>query len=231
MNIGGMVKSTFLDYPGKIACVLFTQGCSYDCFYCHNRELVASKGTLLGQEKVGTFLDSRKDLLQGVVISGGEPTLQPDLPDYCSWIKEKGFLVKLDTNGNSPEVLEKLLFLQLVDYIALDVKAPWERYGEICGKGARPQTVIESLSLLKGSNICWETRTTVAPTLGKTDLRKIACQMPKVPLWRLNRYRLPACYKKDEEKKIHTPAPDCFEVQGWIDELKIFQGAIVTFSK
>ena len=231
MNIGGMVRSTLLDYPGQIACVLFTQGCSYDCFYCHNRGLVDSKEALFGKGQVGTFLDARKGLLQGVVISGGEPTLQHDLMEYCSWIKEKGFLVKLDTNGSAPGVLEKLIFLQLVDYVALDVKAPWERYREICGKEARSQSVMDSLSLLKDSDIWWEARTTVAPTLGMTDLVQIAKQMPKVPLWRLNRYQIPVCYKQEDEKKIHTPAPDYAEVQGWIDELKGLQGNIVTFSK
>jgi pyruvate formate lyase activating enzyme len=231
MQLGGIVKSTLLDYPGQIACVLFTLGCPYDCFYCHNRELVDGKGPLLGIETVRKFLTSRQGLLQGVVISGGEPTLQPDLIEYCSHLKEKDFKVKLDTNGSSPEVVEELIFLRLVDYIALDVKAPWQRYGEICGKRADPSKVQKTLSLLKDSDIWWETRTTIAPTLGKSDLLQIANQMPKVPLWRLNRYRIPVCYKEEEKKRIHTPAPGFSEVQGWIEELKVIQENIVIFSK
>jgi pyruvate formate lyase activating enzyme len=230
MKIGGMVRSTLLDYPKKISCVLFASGCSYDCFYCHNRTLVQRREKLIDQKEIEQFLLRRKGLLEAVVISGGEPTVQPDLAETCAWIKKTGYAVKLDTNGCSPSVVERLVSDGLVDYVALDVKAPWARYREICGPLADPGPVRQTLGILSGTAIGWETRTTVCPTLGREDLEEIGRQMPPVPLWRLNRYRIPPVFEPEDRGRIHGSAPDAAAVQGWEERLRLLQPNLVTFS-
>ena len=159
MRLAAIEKTTLLDFPGRVACTIFTQGCQYDCFYCHNRNLITVPGADAGtvsQEEVFAFLAQRKGLLEGVVVSGGEPTVHSDLPEFVARIKSLGYMVKLDTNGSSPTMVEGLVTSNLVDYVALDVKAPWNRYREICGKGADPLLVERTLRLLQQSDIDWE---------------------------------------------------------------------------
>ena len=132
MIIGGLQKHTLIDYPGKIAATIFTSGCNFRCPFCHNPELVLpeeiSKSKELPLQEVFSFLKERKGFLDGVVICGGEPTIHNDLYDFCSEIKRIGFLIKLDTNGHNPEMLEKLIDKELIDYIAMDIKAHKEKY-------------------------------------------------------------------------------------------------------
>lgn len=148
MNICAIEANSFLDYPGKLSCVVFLQGCNYDCFYCHNRALIDNKKGIMGYQEVVDFLKSRQDFLQAMVISGGEPTLNEDLGLLIQQAKEMRYLVKLDTNGSRPKTLSSLLEEGTIEYVALDVKAPWNRYRDIAGKGADPKKVQESLSLL-----------------------------------------------------------------------------------
>ncbi|PIU62016.1 anaerobic ribonucleoside-triphosphate reductase activating protein, partial [archaeon CG07_land_8_20_14_0_80_38_8] len=123
--IKGMVESSFIDYPGKIALVVFTAGCNFHCHYCHNPELVNPTPPFISEEKILLKLEKKREWLDAVVISGGEPTLHPDLPEFIKKIKdETGLLVKLDTNGSNPEMLKKLINEKLIDYVAMDVKAP-----------------------------------------------------------------------------------------------------------
>ena len=137
MKFGGLQKNSLIDYPGKIACVLFVCGCNFDCPYCHNPELV--KETIenplaFHENKAYDFLKKRKGLIDAVVISGGEPTLQADLADVCQHIKQMGFLVKVDTNGSRPEVVRQLIVDKLVDYLAMDIKTDPPAYSPVIKK-------------------------------------------------------------------------------------------------
>ena len=126
MVIGGIQKISLIDYPGKLSCVLFLSGCNFKCPYCHNPQLVKSDSAYsdcLDEKAVYEFLESRKGLIDGVVISGGEPTLQKNLPLLCNEIKEMGYLVKLDTNGSRPKAIKLLIDEGLVDYVAMDIKS------------------------------------------------------------------------------------------------------------
>ncbi len=162
MKIGGLQKSSLIDYPSKIAAIIFTQGCNFRCGYCHNPELLGSEGkTSYSEESVLEFLKSRTGLLDGVVITGGEPTLQKDLVDFVHQVKSLGFAVKIDTNGTSPEVIETLLSQNLVDYIAMDIKAPLEKYETITQTKTDPQKIQNSIKIIMNSGVEYEFRTTV----------------------------------------------------------------------
>lgn len=137
MEIGGLQKLTLIDFPGKLACTVFLIGCPFRCPFCYNLELVLpeliEKQPRISQKEFFNFLKEKKGLLDGVCITGGEPTANSDLPDFCQKIKEMGFLVKLDTDGYDPEMMKKLIDEKLIDYLALDVKAPKEKYGKLIG--------------------------------------------------------------------------------------------------
>jgi len=181
MLIGGIHTLTLLDYPGKVACIIFTAGCNFRCGYCHNAEFVLPEkikermNDMIPVEKIFNFLDKRKGKLDGVVVSGGEPTMHPDLIDFIRKIKEKGFLVKLDTNGTNPVVVEKLLSEKLVDYIAMDVKASKEKYDELTGVKNNYAAIKHSRELIKASEIDYEFRTTVIKGFhDEEEMKKIA---------------------------------------------------------
>lgn len=134
MLIGGLQKLTLLDYPEKIACIIFTSGCNFRCPYCHNSGLVTKiDSQFLPEEEIFTFLKKRQGLLDGVVVTGGEPLLQKDIVPFIKKIKDLGFLVKLDTNGSYPEVLKALVEENLIDYVAVDIKNTKELYNKTCG--------------------------------------------------------------------------------------------------
>lgn len=164
MEIHGLNKTTLLDYPGHVAATVFTGGCNFRCPFCHNGDLVLRPESqpALPEEEVLAFLKKRKGVLEGVCITGGEPALQPDLPDFIGRVREMGFLVKLDTNGYMPEVLEGLLERGLLDYAAMDVKASPENYGRAAGcPGLDFGRIRRSISALKSCGIPYEFRTTV----------------------------------------------------------------------
>lgn len=204
----GMVNSSLIDFPGCPACVLFTRGCPYDCFYCHNRDAIEEGGKILEEDAVLRFLRKRRGLLDGVVVSGGEPTLQPDLPAFFHMVREMGYQIKLDTNGARPDLVRLLLKEHLVDYVAVDVKAPWERYEEICGPGADAGQVRSTLAVLQNHDVPWEARTTVAPTLTPKDIIIVGATVPAGVLWRLNPYRVPERYRLADAVRVHAPALD-----------------------
>ena len=165
--ICGLQKMTLLDYPGKIACTVFLGGCNFRCPFCHNSELFMGKPEkLMEDEEFFKFLQSRKGLLDGVCVSGGEPTLYKDLPAFIARIKELGYLVKLDTNGSRPEVVKKLVEENLVDYIAMDVKNSPAMYAQTVGLETMDLAPIEeSLRLLINGNVDYELRTTLVSQL------------------------------------------------------------------
>ena len=168
MRIGGMQKLTLLDYPGKVTCTAFLSGCNLRCPYCHNPDLVLPERIErqeLSAAEVLLFLENRRGKLDGVCISGGEPTLQQDLPRFAADIRSLGYVVKLDTNGTNPGMLRELLHDDLLDYVAMDIKNSPEHYAETCGGVDVLPKVQESASLLLNSALDYEFRTTVCKPL------------------------------------------------------------------
>ncbi len=167
MKIGGFIKTSLIDFPPYVCCVVFTQGCNFRCYYCHNPELVYSKlfGPIVPMEEIFCYLLKRKNLIDGVVFCGGEPTIQSDLFEVIYKIKNMGFLIKLDTNGSNPEVLEKVL--PFIDYVSFDIKAPLqeEKYKLVCRTKVDVSKIIESINILRNSNLQYEFRTTFDPTV------------------------------------------------------------------
>lgn len=175
MNILGIEKSSFIDYPNKIATVLFTGGCNFRCPYCHNTSLVKQEGELISEKEILTFLIGRRKFVDAVCITGGEPTLQPNLYEFISEIKKEGFFVKLDTNGTRPHLLTSLIEAALVDYVAMDIKAPIKKYSVVTGQRVDTSFIESSIEILLNSSIEYEFRTTVCKELlTKEDITNIA---------------------------------------------------------
>ena len=161
MFIKGIQKMTLLDYPGKCACTVFLAGCNLRCPYCHNASLVTGQPPeAMTEEEFFSFLARRKGLLDGVCITGGEPTLRKDLPDFIRKIKQMGYLVKLDTNGSNPELLRQLIEEKLVDRVAMDIKNSPELYTPTCGGREILDHVRASVSILMEARVEYELRTT-----------------------------------------------------------------------
>jgi pyruvate formate lyase activating enzyme len=167
MHIAGFQKLSLLDYPKTPCAILFTQGCSFRCAFCHNPELIPMEGKNLGvkaEEVIGKLLANKK-MVGAVTITGGEPTLQKDLPGFLKQLREKGFLIKLDTNGVTPKMVEQIISERLVDYFAMDLKQTWEKYDEVIRVGSPGliERVKETFSLIQNSGIPHEFRTTILP--------------------------------------------------------------------
>lgn len=191
MQIGGLQKISLIDYPKKIATTIFVQGCPFRCHYCHNSELVLPSlfKSPLKEEEVLKFLKNKIGKIDGVVISGGEPTSQKDLISFIKKIKEMGFLIKLDTSGINPGVLKELLQLNLLDYIAMDLKAPLEKYSEVVGTCVDIKKIEESITLIMTSNIDYEFRSTILEDLHSIeDIKKMAKQIENAPLFVLQKF-------------------------------------------
>lgn len=162
MNIQGYQKLTLLDFPGKVACTVFTGGCNLRCPFCHNASLVLSpREGENKEEEVLSYLLARKGILEGVCITGGEPILQPDLASFVEKVKRMGYAVKLDTNGSDPVALSALLEKGGIDYIAMDMKSSPENYTKAIGKEIPFDRFFESVSVIRSSKIPYEFRTTV----------------------------------------------------------------------
>ena len=177
MLIAGLQKASLIDYPGKVSCVLFLAGCNFECPYCHNPELVNLQlchRPYLSEKAVCEFLGKRKSLLDGVVISGGEPTLQNDLFLLCEKIKAMGFLLKLDTNGSQPKIIKNLIDGGLIDYIAMDIKTDPFRYSPVVTKRCNPGRILSSIQLIMESAVPYEFRSTcVRPIINEEAIEII----------------------------------------------------------
>jgi len=191
MLIGGIQKSTLIDYPGNIAAIIFTQGCNFRCPYCHNPELVKPElfTGKIDTEKIFSFLELRKGKLDAISITGGEPTLQPDLYDFIKRIKEMGFKVKLDTNGTNFEILKKLIDDKLIDYIAMDIKAPLEKYEEVVKMKVNLENIKKSIEFIIDSDIESEFRTTIVKSLlSFEDFEKIGELIKNAPYYVVQKF-------------------------------------------
>lgn len=170
MNIAGVQKVTLLDYPGKVACEIFTQGCNFECPFCQNSSLIPITNTgEFSEEEIFEYLVLRKKILDGVVITGGEPTVQKDLKEFIKKIKDLGLLVKLDTNGGNPKVLQELIDEDLVDYVAMDIKNIFNKYNITAGKKINLDNIKKSIEILKASKIDYEFRTTIIKEMHSLD--------------------------------------------------------------
>ena len=166
MQIRQLKKTSLIDYPKKISAVIFTQGCNFRCDYCHNPDLLPLTSCfLIKEQEVLTFLQTRKNKLDAVVISGGEPCLQDDLIEFLKGLKSMGFQTKLDTNGSFPNKLKEVIDLTLVDYIAMDVKAPISKYKDIANTHINTDNILQSIEIIKKSGIDYEFRTTIVKSL------------------------------------------------------------------
>lgn len=176
MRICGLNKTTLLDYPGCVATTVFVGGCNFRCPFCHNGDLVLHSGGMkkYTEEEILSFLKKRKNVLEGVCITGGEPTLYEEIPGFIAKIKELGYKVKLDTNGSNSKMLGKLLDEQLIDYAAMDIKAPVSGYNKVCGTDVDIEEIKKSVDILKQGKICYEFRTTVVKEFhSKEDILEI----------------------------------------------------------
>ncbi len=176
MIFGGIQKNSLIDYPGKISCVLFTSGCNFACPYCHNPDLVKNNPAVsLNETEIYAFLESRKRFLDGVVISGGEPTIHDDIKSVCKNIKTLGYPVKLDTNGSNPSVIKNLIDEGLIDYIAMDIKTDPALYSFFVKYGCESADIISSIKTIMNSAIDFEFRTTcVKPFISRPVIEKIS---------------------------------------------------------
>ncbi|MEF8848416.1 MAG: anaerobic ribonucleoside-triphosphate reductase activating protein [Candidatus Thermoplasmatota archaeon] len=170
-----MQKTSLMDYPDKISAVVWTVGCNFRCPFCYNPKIVTGDIDVIKEEKIFSFLEHRKNLLEAVTVTGGEPLLHKDIKNFLSKIKKMGYLIKIDTNGTFPGVLDDLLQKKLIDYGAMDIKAPKDKYELLVGKKVDIDKISKSVNILKKSSIGYEFRTTVVPSLlKKEDIIEIA---------------------------------------------------------
>lgn len=192
MKIGGFVPNSAIDYPGKVSAVVFTQGCNFRCPFCHNADLVTESLPELNVEDTLAKIKERSKLIEGVVISGGEPLMQRGIISFLERIKELGLKVKLDTNGYKADILEKIIDADLVDYIAMDLKAPYKKYTDSVG-GVRVNVtrIYWAIGLLMGSAepLDYEFRTTVLPEFTEQDIREIGSMVRGAKKYALQSFR------------------------------------------
>ena len=200
MNIGGLQKFTMIDYPDKVAAIVFTLGCNFRCGYCHNPELVLPEkfNSSLDEEKIFEFFKTRIGKLDAISITGGEPTLQADLPQFMKRVKDLGFLIKLDTNGTNIKMLKEIIDNKLVDYIAMDIKAPLEKYEEVIAAKINLEDIKKSIKMIMDSGIEYEFRTTIVKSqLSVEDLINIGKLIKGANIYYLQKF---VASKANDEK-------------------------------
>ncbi|MBO5356628.1 MAG: anaerobic ribonucleoside-triphosphate reductase activating protein [Clostridia bacterium] len=216
MLIGGFQKMTMLDYPGKVACTIFTYGCNFRCPFCHNATLVIDEAELFSEDEILAYINKRKGILDGVCISGGEPLLQPDIFEFISKIKETGLLVKLDTNGSYPDKLKEAIDRGLIDYVAMDIKTSKENYSRVCDVNVKIEDIEKSVQILLENKVDYEFRTTVVREMHtREDFEKISSWIKGA-----KRYFL-QCFK-DNENLIgnNLSAYTASELESFLEVLK-----------
>lgn len=190
MQIGGFQSFTLSDYPGIPASIIFTQGCNMNCLYCHNHELIPHGCGTYTEEQIFSFLHKRKNRIKGVVVTGGEPTIHKDLPQFIGHIKEMGFDVKLDTNGTNPSMLLKLISNNMANFIAMDIKAPLNnKYGIIVDSSVNINNIKKSISIIEDSGINYIFRTTkVNSLISDQDIIEIKSNLKNIDNYIVQKY-------------------------------------------
>lgn len=225
MKIAGFVKTSLVDYPAHIACTVFLGSCNMNCWYCHNRDIIKTQGDI-DSEVVFEHLKKRKNIIQGVVISGGEPTLNKELPNFIKKINDLGFPVKLDTNGSNPKCLSSLLSENLLNYIAMDYKAPLCKYKELICEEINIQDLKKSADIIINSGIDYEFRTTFIPTLFEEDILNIINEIPTASRYALQQYRHSPQYAKILGKDIKPHSTEYIKTT--FEKIqKIFGGEVI----
>jgi pyruvate formate lyase activating enzyme len=191
MIIAGLQPISMIDFPGFISAIVFTQGCNLRCGYCHNPQLIdcGIPSPQITETEVLKYCEKRRNMIEGIVISGGEPTLQSDLEQFITRIRRLDLKIKLDTNGTHPEIIENLLHNNLLDFVALDIKAPPAMYNQICGKMVNTENIAASLQLLKQGSIEYELRTTLTSELSLSNLYAIQNWIKDCSHWVLQKCR------------------------------------------
>ena len=213
MRIGGFQKFSLIDYPGKVAAVIFTQGCDFRCPFCHNRDLVLPEKHIppLDEEEILAFLDKRRGQLGGVTVTGGEPTVHKDLADFLRKIKDLGYSLKLDTNGNNPKALKDLIAQGLLDYIAMDIKTSFRRYQEAAGVEVCIRNIEESIALIVSSGIEHQFRTTlVHKFINDNDLESICSALKGAQRYILQKFDTVNPLVNESLKDIRTYSDEEF---------------------
>ena len=224
MKIGGLNKLTTQDFPEHLACIIFTKGCNFNCSYCYNRDLVDNKAETIDEDYVMAYLYKRRKILDGVVISGGEPTIWDDLIPFIKKVKEFKLDIKLDTNGYNPAMLKEILDNNLVDYIAMDIKAIPDKYMKVINKKIDFNKILESIDLIKKSNIKYEFRTTIMKDVhDKNDIIKILKLIGDSKLY-LQNFQ---CTDVVKDKNIKSFSRD--ELLKLKEELKEYPNVIVRY--
>ena len=226
MIIGGLQKTSTIDFPGVLSCIIFTRGCNLDCFYCHNRELLSLKGEQVQETEVMEFLQKRRGLLDGIVISGGEPTLQKDLAEFIAKIKLLGFSVKLDTNGQNTTAVAELCASRMLDYVAVDLKALPEEYSGICGV-AGYASAVNTIMQLKESRVSFEVRTTLYPGFSTEMLENLLAGLPTMPRWRLNYFKMPEVFNESKKTMLEEACLDNGSVRQILPRLLNLQANLI----
>jgi pyruvate formate lyase activating enzyme len=223
MRIGGLQKISLIDYPGRISAIVFTQGCNFRCPYCHNPELVdpAQYGPILPEEEVFSFLERRRGKLEAVTVTGGEPTLQTDLERFLRQIKKMRYLVKVDTNGSNPAMLERLIRRRWVDYLALDVKGPLHKYGQIAKAKVETAMIRRSIELLTSSGIEYEFRTTVVRSQLDKEALLATAKLLKRGLYVLQTYLPVKCLDNAFLRESSYSAEEFSEIQQSIKQKQL----------
>ncbi len=221
MKIAGLQPLSLLDFPGRVAAIVFTQGCPFRCVYCHNPELLPTQGASETEtEDVLDKIGERRLFLDGIVVTGGEPTVHPDLPEFLSEIKSMGLETKLDTNGVHPRMIERLVQEGLVDFFAMDLKHVWERYAEIVGPAANAATknCIETMEIIRASGIPHEFRTTIYPHLHTADdVLRIASRLGAGDRYALQEMR----YEKTLQPEL--PRAEALDLQSIAERIRAAQ--------
>ncbi len=190
MKIGGLQKTSLIDYPNCISAIIWTVGCNFRCPFCYNKNLVLGNTETYKEEEILSFLNKRKGLLEAVVITGGEPLLQEDIVDFAIEIKKLGYLLKIDTNGCYPKKLKELIDKKLVDYVAMDIKAPKEKYDKLTGIKTGLEKIEKSIEIIKTSAPDYEFRTTFVPQLlKKEDIIEIAKWLKEAKNYYLQQFK------------------------------------------
>lgn len=224
MKIGGLNKLTTQDFPEHLACIIFTKGCNFNCSYCYNRDLVDNKAETIDEDYVMAYLYKRRKILDGVVISGGEPTIWNDLIPFIKKIKEFKLDIKLDTNGYNPTMLKEIIDNNLVDYIAMDIKAIPDKYMKVINKKIDFNKILESIDLIKKSNVKYEFRTTIMKDVhDKKDIVKILKMIGDSKLY-LQNFQ---CTDVVKDKNIKSFSRD--ELLKLKEELKEYPNVIVRY--
>ena len=223
MKIGGLQKTSLLDYPDTISAIVWTVGCDFRCPFCYNKDIVLGNVEPISEDEVLSFLKKRFGMLEGLVISGGEPLMQKDIVEFCEKVKKIGYLIKIDTNGMHPEKLKELIDKNLVDYIAMDVKAPKKKYDKLTNIRTNIKKIEKSIEIIKNSTVDYEFRTTIIPELlTNQDIMDIAKWLKRAKRFYIQQFKVDTPlispklskakpYAKEELIKIHEDIKLCFE--------------------